>query len=705
MLRKISRAYQIVRHYGPEFCIFRAQYILRKKSGLLKCKFPVRPWSEIALSSLLGVKFRHQADSFLQTHQSNGRRFIFERDDLAGLNKLYKEEVVSQANNILQNKFLYFFNKSEDLGPEPDWFLNPSTGQRIPPDKHWCDIDFFSPEVGDIKFIWEPSRFAWAYTLVRAYAATQEDRYAEKFWSLFESWLKANQPNMGPNYVCGQECAIRLMAMCFAFYGLADAKASTIERRIKLVTAIAVHAERIEKNITFSIFTRTNHALSESAGIYTAGTLFPEFKHSGHWVKLGKKIFTSEGLKQIYPDGSYIQHSMNYHRLMLQDFLWVMRLGQLNGDSFCKELASRVRKAVDFLYQMQDGENGQTPNYGNNDGALIIPLNSCDYLDYRPVLQAANYLFNKTRLYEPGAWDEDLLWFFGSKALESPLKLVRHTSKAYKHGGYYTIRDKDSWAMMRCHSYKNRPAHADMLHLDLWWKGQNILRDSGTFSYSCCKSWQSYFGSTAAHNTIIVDGADQMQKASRFMWFGWTKSRFIARKSEELDSIQIIKGEHYGYRTKKGKVTHRRCVLSFEDPYWLIVDDLLGLGTHKVELYWQLGEYDYELISNKLIMQTDRGPVCIAILDSADKGKCKCFKGRDDAPAGWQSLYYGSRQAAPVLICSETTELPIRFVTIVSLGDTIEKISISGTNTVTWISKISRQKHVFALDLADTKNI
>jgi len=662
---------------------------------LLKLKFPARPWSKITLAYLVGPYVDHQPKGFLQTHQSNGRRFFFEGSNPPGLNKDYDGKVMSLADEILQNRFQYFFYKNHDLGPGPDWFLNPVTGKRGKAQLHWCDIDLFDPDVGDIKFIWEPSRFAWVYTLVRAYAASGDEKYAEKFWSLFESWLEANQPNTGPNYACGQECAIRLMAMCFAFYGLDNSKASTVERKIKLVIAIAVHADRIEKNIDFAISTRTNHSLTEAVGLYTVGTLFPELKGSERWLKTGKKVLTSEGLKQIYSDGSYSQHSMNYHRLMLQDFLWALRLGELNGDLFCDELVFGCKKAVNFLYQMQDGTAGHVPNYGPNDGALLVPLNSCDYLDYRPVLQAANYLFNKERIYETGPWDEDLLWFFGQEALTASIKPPSRKDTMYKRGGYYTFRNNESWAMMRCHSYSDRPGHADMLHLDLWWKGYNILRDSGTYMYNCGEPWQSYFSSTSAHNAITVDKVDQMTRALRFMWFDWTKAKLAMHKS--LESVKIMQGEHYGYCRKGENIIHRRAVLSWEDICWLIVDDVLGTGTHQVGLYWQLCDCDYELKGNTLTLQTEQGQVCLVMLDSAGDGRCECFTG-DDGPIGWQSLYYGSREPAPTLVRSEKVDLPVRFVTLVSLGDSIKDVALSKANVVFWVPERSGQKHIVALN-------
>ena len=97
-----------------------------------------------------------------------------------------------------------------------------------------------------------------------------------------------------------------------------------------LIKNIYLNAIRIEKNIEFAIkAVQNNHAISEAAGLFTVGILFPFFKDSERWLYKGKKYLEQEGLKQIYDDGSYIQHSTNYHRLMLQDYTWCYRLAEL----------------------------------------------------------------------------------------------------------------------------------------------------------------------------------------------------------------------------------------------------------------------------------------------------------------------------------------------------------------------------------------
>ncbi|MCJ7730085.1 MAG: heparinase II/III family protein [Sedimentisphaerales bacterium] len=660
-LDKIRNLYAAAVCHGPGVCAFRIGYELRKNLGLLKRRFPVRTWSELNLSRWLGVEV--EPEDILQKHASNGKLFFFRSQDLPRFNdENTKRRIISDAEEILQNNLRYFFAKSHYLGQEPDWFLNPQTGRHISTDKHWSETAFFDPNVGDIKFIWEPSRFAWAYTLVRAYSVTWLEKYADKFWSLFESWVENNQPNRGPNYACGQECAIRLMAMCFALYGLAAARASSVERKIKLITAIAVHAERIEKNIDFAISTRTNHSLTEAAGLYTTGLLFPEFKDSTRWAELGKKVLTREGLRQIYADGSYIQHSMNYHRLMLQDYLWVMRLGELNGDSFRKEIVSRVTNAVEFLYENQDSDSGEVPNYGANDGSLIIPLNSCDYNDFRPVIQSCWFLVKREKLYENGPWDEDLMWLFGQNASAKPAVKKQRRSMSFSSGGYYTLRGKESWLMCRCHSYRDRVVHVDPLHVDLWADGVNLLRDSGTCGYFMPEEPQLeyYFKSIWAHNTVIVDVASPLKLVSRFTWWPLPKSKLLKFSTE--GTCGEWQGENLAYCRSPWKVAHRRHIV-FEEDRWEITDEIMGRGKHSVELRWQVAKEAQVICSEPHLIQLSLPEGWR--LEVNNSGQMDAVLLRAEPNAGYESPFYGCKVPSATLSVKNNDQLPILFRSIV----------------------------------------
>ena len=71
------------------------------------------------------------------------------------------------------------------------------------------------------------------------------------------------------------------------------------------------------------------------------------------WKGTGRQVLEDLGRELIYDDGAFSQHSVNYHRLMLHDYLWVLRLGEVLNQPFSSELGERVGKAGEFLYQMK----------------------------------------------------------------------------------------------------------------------------------------------------------------------------------------------------------------------------------------------------------------------------------------------------------------------------------------------------------------
>src|SRR3990170_2950081 len=69
---------------------------------------------------------------------------------------------------------------------------------------HWSDYEsgkshlpqslFTGFPAPDIKFVWEPARFGWAFILGRASILSGDMRYAEAFWQYFEIFSDANPP-------------------------------------------------------------------------------------------------------------------------------------------------------------------------------------------------------------------------------------------------------------------------------------------------------------------------------------------------------------------------------------------------------------------------------------------------------------------------------------------------------------------------------
>lgn len=668
---RVSRprlAYDLWRQYGTYNFTYRVWHIAWRRAGLLRSRFPTPAWTERPLGYWTREGVPAEPVAYRAWRGDHRPAYFFDPGALPALPEQWTASPRAEADEIASGKVRYFSRTVGDLGFPFDWFLNPFTGKRVDAARHWCDRNDFEADQGDIKFYWEPARFAWVYPLVRAYAADRDKRRAETFWALFESWRAANPPNMGPSWQCGQECALRVMALTFAWHGFWNALASTPARIADLAATLATLAERIESNIRFAQVQMGNHALSEAVGLYTVGTLFPEFRRAEAWRRHGRQVIELEAKLHSYSDGSYIQHSFNYHRLMLHDFLWALRLGELNGDRIDPYVTEICGKHARFLYDFQEPTNGHVPTYGQNDGAVVLPLDNCGYLDYRPVAQAMHYQARRQRLYEPGPWDEPLVWLFGATP-STPVDVPPRTSCRYDVGGYYGLRGRETWGMVRCHTVLHHPHQADMLHFDLWWRGQNVLRDSGSHSYNAPEPWKHFFVSTAAHNALELAGQDQMLKSHRFSWAYPTRSQLHEFTPGVAPDCDYFQGEHYGYHRLPSRATHRRAVLRVAERLWLVVDDVLGSRAERMRLFWHLIDAPYEADARGVTLRTEQGPARLSTWTDALDARVEVIRGREKPPVqGWNSLYYGEKKPAPTWVLDVKSALPRRFVTLVSLG-------------------------------------
>ncbi len=402
--------------------------------------------------------------------------------------------------------------------------------------RHWSAYaQGLNPDgVSDIKILWEPARFGWAYTLGCAYHVTGDESFAEAFWRNTETFIQTNPPNLGPHWSSAQEVALRLIALAWAYQAFSRSKHSNPSRVESLARAMAAHANRLPLTLNYARAQNNNHLLSEATGLFTAGLVLPDHPDAPGWRTLGMRWLNRGFADQIAPDGSYVQHSANYHRLMLQLAAWVDALlvhqPMSSGEPFSPQVRDRLASGTRWLLRLLDGESGHTPNLGPNDGAYIQPLSVLPFRDYRPALQSAALAFLGQPAFPPGAWDDLSLWLGFRPGKSKPeYRLITKRIGQAPH----RLDNGDSWAYLRAARFKSRPGHADQLHLDLWWRGFNLARDPGTFSYNSPPPWDNPLAHTAVHNTLSVDDCDQMTRAGRFLWLDWAQAEVSSYEEAE----------------------------------------------------------------------------------------------------------------------------------------------------------------------------
>ena len=247
---------------------------------------------------------------------------------------------------------------------------------------------------------------------------------------------------------------------------------------------------------------------------------------------------------------------------------------------------------------LTDGDTGDAPNIGANDGARIVPLTDGDYRDFRPSVQLATALFRCADAFGPGSWTHPLRWL----GLADQKSGVTPHSKSFDDGGYHVLRRDQAMAVLRYPRFSFRPSQADAMHVDLWHRGTNLLRDAGTFSYNAKDA--EWFASTAAHNTVEFDGRDQMPRLGRFLFGDWLTTNAVTLVMEETGSVTAAAG----YLDAQGAQHHRAITLTHEG---LICTDTISGAFKSACLRWRLAPGDWRL--SEAVLSSEHCAISIEI--------------------------------------------------------------------------------------------
>lgn len=593
----LRQALLAARELGLKAVLHYAGYQVGLRSGLHRRSTPVFDWAERPLARWLtpGVPFEPAA--YFEFRRRQTQKFFFPLDETppALAEALHRSgpSVRGAADEILKGEFRLFGGEPRKLGVLPDWGSSAGLARSI----HWSKID--QEVFDDIRITWEPARFAFVFPLARAHRLTGEAGYFEAFWRLLESWRQSWPANAGPHWISGQEVAIRLLGLGFAWYAFGGELSRHPHRAADLAATIAAHAARIPPTMSYARAQGNNHLLSEAAALYTTGLLFPELEGSGRWRKLGRDAFLRGVAEQVFPDGGYVQHSTRYHRLALDLAIWCARLAQIHGEPLPESTLERLARLTECLAALVDPATGQASNLGHNDGAHVLPLTDSAGGDFRPTLQSAGALFLGSRVYPTGPWDELAQWLGVDPAGQGG----RPKKDSFPDAGLHFAHGVRSRGTLRCVRFRSRPSHSDQLQFDLWAHGVYLIRDPGTYRYKTANEWVEALAGVMGHNGPVLDGREPMERAGRFLWTRWAQGRLHGRWRSANGALEALTAEHSGY--ERFGVQVLRTVVRAGDEAWLIADDVVGKGVHSISCRWLLPDGKQEWAENKVIVELE----------------------------------------------------------------------------------------------------
>ncbi|MGD8395648.1 MAG: alginate lyase family protein [Candidatus Eiseniibacteriota bacterium] len=563
-----------------------------------------------------------------------------------------------------------------ELGAAVDWNRDPVSGRAFPL-AHWSAIDHRDPaDEAAIRRIWYLNRHLMLPELALDYHLSGDASAAELVCQLLDGWIAQSPRGSGVNWMVPLELGLRLWSWAWAARLLARSAAL---RHTAARLAISVHeqAEWILRHLA-SHSSANNHLLAQALGLLAAGVGFSGLRRAPAWRAVGQRILFAELERQTHPDGVSREQSRHYHELVLEIYLAAWLLLARGAEPPPAHIRDRLEGMLRFL---ADLEHLPPPAaaIGDSDDQDMLPFAGQEEPPARTLLTIGAVLYGRGDwLRDRGGLTRSAAVLLGAAGRERLAVLdeprAPRRSRSYPDGGYTLLSDDaGSRALLLDHGplgFLSTAAHghADCLAITLGAFGEPMLIDPGTFSYHAEPRLRDYFRSTAAHNTLRVDGAEQSEMRGPFLWGRRATGRRTAWS--QTAAVDLVAGTHDGYATLRQPVAHHRRVIFVRPDYFWVTDRLEGTGEHHVEQFFHFPacSLNHGSRSPRALSEVTATYASGAVLglyrvgDALDDADI--LVGVEEPLQGWRSPRFGVREPAPVLRLSGRRRLPVALHTV-----------------------------------------
>lgn len=509
-------------------------------------------------------------------------------------------------------------------------------------DHYWPDgVDWDANPYGYIEWSIRIHGFPYFTPLALAWEETRDPKYAKAIENTLRDWMhktpmpygvRAGGLAWGHSLIVSQRAFSTLVDIFTVFCDCADTEDQTI---IDLLKSIYEHEAYLLK---FESFPPSNKTISEGRSMLATACSFPEFRESEEWYDATSQQLLNDMNIQVMRDGASYELTPGYQIAIAAWFLEVFEVARKFGRSLNPEIEAGIRRMYDWS------------------AAINRPDFSC------PSVSDAGSLDGKfaPRLIKPGqVLDNPTVLWVGTEGKEghSP----NYTSIAHRDSGYFVMRsgwDRDArYCLFEGGPYGRFHQHEDMLSFDLYAHGLPFIVDPGITSYFP-NEWTSFYRTTEAHNTVLVDGCGQNRREQTIAeWIESARDKTIWRSDDRADIA--IATYDAGYAGLDADIAHRRAVMFVKPNYFLIFDELTGKGQHTYEAFFHFMPYRVLIDPDTRAVRTGRmNPPNLEILPLVNMTP-RLICGQNDPVQGWLAIG-GQDVPAPVAIYKKRATLPFR---------------------------------------------
>ncbi|WP_193105901.1 heparinase II/III family protein [Brachybacterium sp. FME24] len=395
------------------------------------------------------------------------------------------------------------------------------------------------------------------------------------------------------------------------------------EQTVILAEALAWHLDELHQDRAFN--PRNNHGFYTAVSQVHAGRHLAMLPDAPRTAEEGAERLALMARSQFAADGVHLEHSPDYHRMLLNSFELAVR-DDLIAD---EEIRQRIQRAAHVLGWMiqPDGAIVQMGDSPETNVLEKVP----DSIDPHTRFLLTDGASGEPMSEELAAFAEGGYAFVRSPQPTAPGEFARSGYLAFS-AAYHS----------RAHK------HADDLNVVWYDRGQQILTDAGRFGYGELLDRESplraegyyyaaperqYVESTMAHNTLMVDGRNQRRQGRKPYGSALTD---CVRKGDRFDLSARVRHPDYVHRRRvvytPGKelrlldAIHSRLPEPREAVVWLNID----------------GSFELESVGEEIVLraETVNGPLRLGV--SGPGRALEPVRGQHEPLRGWRSRTDGA---------------------------------------------------------------
>jgi hypothetical protein len=632
------------------------------------------PLKVLPLDKFYSSRWQGKAPSAGYFSERSAPHFYFKSQNLPNYHKALRanfpgvcHDITRRAISTVAHKFNFLGSSEVFLGDKIDWQIDFKSG-GIWPAKPFAKLQLVdSHDNSDVKIPWELSRFQFVTDLGRAFWLNDNPVYKKEFMALLEDWEDSNPVDIGVNWTCSMEVAIRAINIIWGinYYYYNENETEFIRRAIRL---LYYHGLHIEKNLEIvAVGANTNHLISDYLGLFYLGLLIPDFDRAEKWREIGRRGLEAEILAQVNSDGADYESSTSYHRLVLEMFLSAFILGRLNSIEFSDTFKKRLYRMIKFSEAIS-GPSGLAPLIGDNDDGFIVKISTNNPADHRPLIDIGLLMFGE-RIPSEIPMSEERLWYLGPDSLMPYKSFKLPESQLFKKSGYAVIKSSDFHLVFNAAGVPQGNfgghKHNDLLSFTLEIDGIPYLVDPGTFCYSADFAMRNLSRSTLIHNTVTIDGREQ----NRFLP---GKLFYLVRDSvpkihlwTNLEKSAVVSATHNGYQRLDDGIIHKRTLsVSLYTSTVHIKDEFTGNSgnIHNYTLQFITPLRTVERIDDSIVTISKERFKSLIIKASSEKLADLQIESSEYFP------HYGQKALANLIKYSYSGKLPFTIETIITHG-------------------------------------